>query len=198
MLHSVLWNEMGRIVVVAGVPIGLVVFVWGVRHLRGTLENSIHVSLLNRYQDSLRTVAESWADLSKRSHADSPASYADDTRTRVMASLLVTLFEEAFLLMYQHSWAIRRNRHWLFWNQRLYEWCAIAEFRELLPQLLRGRDPEFVRYCLGILERERSRYESAAAHATEAAEAELAFTSPMHNPWIHAANSTRVLRETRH
>ncbi len=124
MLQSVLWNELGRVVLVAGMPIGLIVFIWGVRHLRGTLENSIHVSLLNRYQDGLRTVAESWASISKRPPSDSPASFADETRTRVMASLLVTLFEEAFLLMYRHSWPMRRNRHWMFWNQRLYEWCA--------------------------------------------------------------------------
>jgi hypothetical protein len=42
------------------------------------------------------------------------------------------------------------------------EWCRREEFREALPALTRGEDPDFVRYIAGLAE-EESRLGAGAA-----------------------------------
>jgi hypothetical protein len=42
-------------------------------------------------------------------------------------------------------------RRWLSWDDSMREWCGRADFRELLPRLLRGEDPDFAGYLLRLL-----------------------------------------------
>ena len=40
----------------------------------------------------------------------------------------------------------RQARRWNSWEDYIREWCRRSDFRARLPDLLRGEDPDFVRY----------------------------------------------------
>ncbi len=48
----------------------------------------------------------------------------------------------------------KERRRWLSWEDYMPEWCRRADFRRLLPQLLKGEDPEFVTYIQSLPARE--------------------------------------------
>jgi hypothetical protein len=182
MLPAAQWTEWQASVVGAGVLVALVILACAIRCLQRKCENAIHAALLSGYQRYLRTLAET--PETGASHGVT-LQITEACRTRAMATLLLVLFEEAYISMHRQPWPMMRNRHWSYWDRRLLGWCAIAEIRELLPQLLIGKDPEFVRYCRSLLDRQPQLHDSANA----AVDKELAFTSPKSNPWIHALNS---------
>ena len=64
----------------------------------------------------------------------------------IIFSMLVSLFERAYLLLYEDDMTPRQIRRWRSWEDYMHEWCQRADFRSALPQLLRGEDPDFVRY----------------------------------------------------
>lgn len=62
----------------------------------------------------------------------------------IIFSLLVSLFERAYLLLYDTTMTSKERRRWLSWEDYMRERCRRADFRRLLPMLLKGEDPEFV------------------------------------------------------
>jgi hypothetical protein len=60
--------------------------------------------------------------------------------------LLVALFERAYLLMYENDLSGKEARRWRSWEDFMQEWCERDDFREAMPELLRGEDPEFAAY----------------------------------------------------
>ena len=67
-------------------------------------------------------------------------------RMLIIFSMLVSLFERAYLLLYEHDMNARQLRLWQSWEDYMLEWCQRADFRDALPQLLRGENAEFARY----------------------------------------------------
>jgi len=47
------------------------------------------------------------------------------------------------------------RRRWNSWDDYMREWCRREDFRNALPQLLRGEDPAFQDYLRRIAEEER-------------------------------------------
>ena len=64
----------------------------------------------------------------------------------IIFTMLLSLFELAYLLLYEDAMSPKQARRWNSWEDYILEWCRKPDFRSSLPQLLRGEDPSFVRY----------------------------------------------------
>ena len=64
----------------------------------------------------------------------------------IIFSMLISLFERAYLLLYEDYMGEKQLRRWRSWEDYMGEWCNRADFRTALPTLLRGEDPAFAIY----------------------------------------------------
>ena len=72
----------------------------------------------------------------------------------IMFSMLVSLFERAYLLLFEVNMTPRQRRRWLSWEDYMREWCRRADFRRILPLLLKGEDADFVAYIQSLQSQE--------------------------------------------
>jgi hypothetical protein len=72
-------------------------------------------------------------------------------RQLIIFAMLTSLFERAFLLLYEDDMAPKQARRWNSWEDYMLEWCQKPNFRESLPKLLRGEDLSFVRYVQELI-----------------------------------------------
>ena len=63
-----------------------------------------------------------------------------------MFAMLISLFERAYLLLYEPRLRNSKLRRWRSWEDYMREWVGRAAFRDQLPILVQGEDPEFVAY----------------------------------------------------
>ncbi|MDO8960473.1 MAG: hypothetical protein Q7V02_00105, partial [Methylophilus sp.] len=68
----------------------------------------------------------------------------------VLFEILISLFERAYLLGYEPKMSGKQLRRWYSWDDYMREWCERDDFRELLPRLLQGEDPDFAKYITKI------------------------------------------------
>ena len=68
--------------------------------------------------------------------------------------MLISLFERAYLLLYEEKMSAKQMRRWRSWEDYMGEWCRRGDFRSLLPRLLAGEDPEFSAYISMLAKRE--------------------------------------------
>jgi len=55
----------------------------------------------------------------------------------------VSLFERAYLLVFEERMDKQTTRLWQSWEDYMREWCRRPDFREALPDLLSGEDEGF-------------------------------------------------------
>lgn len=147
------WELLSYVVTVVGLPMAISVFVYEQKKERQNEEDAVYQLLSDNYQDFLKTALEH-PDLHLFSPETTPA-LADDQRERmhILFSMLVSLFERAYLLLHAPDMGPVKARRWSSWEDSMNEWCERADFRELLPDLLRGEDPEFVSYIQRLASR---------------------------------------------
>jgi hypothetical protein len=140
------WELLSYIVTVFGLPLAVGIFIYEQRQERLNEEDEVYQLLSDNYQDFLRIVLEN-PDLklftSERTERLTPEQ---EERMRIIFSMLISLFERAYLLLYQPPLGRIQQRRWASWQDYIAEWCAREDFRAALPQLLRGEDPEFIAY----------------------------------------------------
>ena len=73
-------------------------------------------------------------------------------RRRVLFEILVSVFERAFLTLYEEKMRRQAQRRWLSWEDFMREWCRRRDFRAMLPDLLEGEDEEFSQHITRIAE----------------------------------------------
>ena len=85
--------------------------------------------------------------------------HSDDQRERkyTLFNLLVSLFERAYILVYEDKMDRQTRRLWLSWEDYMREWCRRKDFRDVLPELLRGEDEDFAAHIGRIAEIEANR-----------------------------------------
>jgi hypothetical protein len=66
--------------------------------------------------------------------------------------MLISLFERAYLLLYEERMSAKQARRWNSWEDYIGEWCRRQDFRANLPKLLHGEDPSFVLYVQRLAE----------------------------------------------
>jgi hypothetical protein len=140
------WELMSYVVTVIGLPVAVAVIWFEQRKERENEEEEVYQLLSDNYQDFLKVALEN-PDLRLFSQENRPA-LNDEQKERqfIIFAMLISLFERAFLLLYEDSMSSAQVRRWHSWEDYILEWCYKPHFRELLPQLLHGEDPGFVRY----------------------------------------------------
>lgn len=138
------WLEaLSYLVTIVGLPFAIGVFLFEQREERANEEESIYQSLSDEYAEFLRLVL-SHADLQLRSKPRTDNLTAEQEERRVLLfDLLISLFERAYLLVYEDDMNRKQARLWQSWEDYMHFWCQREDFRAMLPDLLEGEDPDF-------------------------------------------------------
>jgi hypothetical protein len=140
------WELMSYVVTVIGLPLAIGVFFFEQRKERENEEEEVYQLLSDNYQDFLKVALEN-PDLRLFSEETTPTLNAEQReRQLIIFTMLLSLFERAYLLLYEDAMSAKQARRWNSWEDYIREWCDKPHFRSSLPQLLRGEDPSFVRY----------------------------------------------------
>lgn len=144
------WELLSYIVTVVALPFAIGIFIYERRQERENEEEAIWQQLSDAYIDFLEVVL-AHPDLKLRSRALTP-DLTDGQRERmwVIFDMLISLFERAYLLVYETHMSAKQRRRWHSWEDYMREWCQRDDFRECLPELLRGEDPDFSKYIRGL------------------------------------------------
>ena len=149
------WELASYVVTALGLPVAILFFAWEQRKERDNEEEEQYQLLSDAYNDFLKVVLEH-PDLQLRSNEplENPSPEQRE-RMLVIFDMLISLFERAYLVAYKPDMGEPEARRWNSWDDYMREWCRREDFHNLLPQLLRGEDPEFQDYICRIAEEER-------------------------------------------
>ena len=140
------WELLSYIVTVIGLPLAIAVFFIQQRKERLNEEDAVYESVSDNYQDFLRIVLEH-PDLHLFSMSRTPElTEEQNERMMVIFSMLISLFERAYMLLYDESAHPAKQRRWHSWEDYMREWCGREDFRDALDSLLAGEDPDFCDY----------------------------------------------------
>jgi len=150
MLTLETWELLSYVVTVIGLPLAIAVFIFEQRKERDNEEEEVYQLLSDNYQEFLKIALEN-PDLRLFASEETPA-LTEEQRERmfIIFSMLISLFERAYLLLYENDMAEKQFRRWRSWEDYMGEWCNRADFRTSLPTLLRGEDPEFAAYIQNL------------------------------------------------
>ncbi|MFT3735467.1 MAG: hypothetical protein QM776_10640 [Rhodocyclaceae bacterium] len=139
------WMELASYVVtVVALPFAIIVFVIEQRRERANEEEEIYLKLADDYGSFMRLVLEN-ADLKLRATQRTSLNEEQTERRLAIYSILVSLFESAYMLVFEEKMNRKQQRMWQSWEDFMHEWCSREDFRDALPALLHGEDPDFVR-----------------------------------------------------
>jgi len=140
------WELLSYVVTVIGLPLAIAVFIFEQRKERDNEEEEVYQLLSDNYQEFLKIALEN-PDLRLFANEETPAlSPEQRERMFIIFSMLISLFERAYLLLYEDDMTEKQLRRWRSWEDYMGEWYNRVDFRSLLPILLRGEDPEFSDY----------------------------------------------------
>lgn len=147
------WELLSYVVTVIGLPLAIIVFLLQQRKERINDEIWVYESLSDNYQRFLRVALEH-SDLHLFSRSKTPAlTEAQRERMMVIFTMLVSLFERAYILIYEEGDSGVKKRRWNSWQDYMREWCAREDFRDELDILLDGEDEAFCRYIRALAAR---------------------------------------------
>jgi hypothetical protein len=139
------------VVTVVGLPFAIFVFMLEQRRDRQNDQEEIYQRLSDEYSNFLKLVLDN-ADLQllRKQQHQGQLTEEQEERRFALFNLLISLFERAYLLVYEERMDRQTTRLWLSWEDYMREWCARPDFRIALPQLLQGEDEDFRQYILAI------------------------------------------------
>jgi hypothetical protein len=148
------WELWSYVVTVVGLPFAIGIFIWEQRKERAAEHEEVYQRLSDEYAEFLKLVLQN-SDL----HLTAARVYPELTeeqqeRKLVLLEILVSLFERAYLLVYEQAMDSQQLRLWKSWEDYMREWCRREDFRALLIQLLVGEDPEFADYIRRLAQEE--------------------------------------------
>jgi len=141
------WELLSYVVTVVGLPFAIGVFLWEQRRERQADEEELHQRLAETYADFLKLVLDN-ADLKLLRRTAEVIVLDEEQKERRYAlfGILTSIFERAFVMVYEDDMNRQRRRLWQTWDDYISEWCARADYRSELPELLKGEDPDFAAY----------------------------------------------------
>lgn len=148
-------EALSYIVTVVGLPLAIYTFIKEQRKERQNEDEEVYVRLSDQYSEFLELVLKN-ADLqlTTRSTPGGPLSPEQTERRSVLFEILISLFERAYILVYEDEMSPQADRLWKSWEDYMREWCRRPDFRGMLPTLLRGEDPDFCAYITRIASEE--------------------------------------------
>ena len=147
------WSAMqdwAALVTVVAAPLALVVWIRDQWRERLNDDEEIYQRLSDEYTEFLTLVLRN-ADLRLRSDS-APIALSEEQRERkqILLEILVSIFERSYILIYEERMNRQERRMWQSWEDYMREWCKRADFRDALPGLLEGEDPDFVAHIRRI------------------------------------------------
>jgi hypothetical protein len=142
-------------VTVFGLPFAIVVYLLEQRKERRNEEEEIFQRLSDEYREFLKLVLDN-ADLHLLRREGIRGELNEDQKERRHAifGILISLFERAYLLVYEPRMDKQTRRMWQSWEDYMREWVRRADFRDALPSLLEGEDEEFTHYLSELVSEE--------------------------------------------
>jgi hypothetical protein len=125
-------------------PFAIVVYVIERRKERLVDEEEIYQRLSDEYTNFLKLVLDN-ADLQllRKSAPLSQLTVEQMERKQAIFGILVSIFERAYILVFEERMNKQTRRLWSSWEDYMREWCRRADFRHALSELLEGEDPDF-------------------------------------------------------
>lgn len=149
-MDPAVWAMLADVVTVVGLPFAVIVFLLQQKKQRENEEESVYELLSEHYQDFLKVGLEN-SDLQLFSERPTEGlSEEQQQRMVIIFSMLVALFERAYLLLYEKRMSAKQKRLWQSWEDYMREWCAREDFKTLLPDLLFGEDDDFQKYIRNL------------------------------------------------
>jgi hypothetical protein len=148
------WEMLSYIVTVVALPFAIGVFLFEQRKAHENEEEATWQQISDAYIDFLEVVLAN-PDLKLRSQRATP-DLSDEQRERMLVifDMLISLFERAYLLLFDTQMNEKRRRRWHSWEDYMREWSQREDFRQRLPELLRGEDPDFAHYLQRLAKEE--------------------------------------------
>jgi len=147
------WELLSYVVTVVGLPMAIVVYLVEKYQDRLNDEDDVYERLSRNYQDFLQ-LALDYPDLKLLSQGHTPNLTPEQVeRMQAIFAMLIALFERAYLLLYSKKLKGKELRRWRSWEDFMQEWCERQDFRDSLPGLLHGEDPEFADYIKALASR---------------------------------------------
>jgi AcrR family transcriptional regulator len=146
------WELLSYVVTVIGLPLAIAVYLFEKHQERINDEEDVYERLSRNYQDFLQLALDN-PDLKLLSRSTTPdLSPEQQERMQAIFAMLIALFERAFILLYDKNLKGKEFRRWSSWQDFMQEWCERDDFRNSLPDLVRGEDPEFSGYIKRLAE----------------------------------------------
>jgi hypothetical protein len=138
------WELLSYIVTVVGLPFAIGVFWLEQRKERQNEREEIFLKLLDEYNEFAKVMIDN-ADLCLMTgRPDStPLTPVQREKQFIIFDLLVSFFERAYILIYDDDMDKKTRRMWSTWEDFIDEWLRREDFRQAVPELLRGEDPDF-------------------------------------------------------
>jgi hypothetical protein len=146
------WEMASYIVTVVALPFAIYVFWLEQRRERQNDEEELYQKLSDEYSELQQLLLQN-ADLQLFSKTElDEASLTTEQRERrlIIFDLIVSLFERAYILVYEDKMNAQQRRLWASWADYMQSWCRRRDFRDSLPELLQGEDPDFGQYLREI------------------------------------------------
>lgn len=141
------WELLSYVVTVIGLPFAIAVFIYEQRRERRNEDEEIYQRLSDEYREFLKLVLDN-ADLQLLRRESARRDLTEEQKERRLAifGILISLFERAYLLVYEENMDKQSRRLWQSWEDYIREWVQRSEFRDALPELLEGEDEDFTQY----------------------------------------------------
>jgi hypothetical protein len=125
-------------------PFAILVFVIERRKERFVDEEELYQRLSDEYTNFLKLVLDnSDLQLLRKKAPLTELSEEQMERKQALFGILVSIFERAYILVYDEHMSKQTRRLWSSWEDYMREWCRRRDFRAALPELLEGEDPDF-------------------------------------------------------
>ena len=152
------WELASYVVTVIGLPFAILLFIYEQRKERRNEEEELYQRLSDEYTAFLKLCLEN-ADVHLLTPGSAQSAGTPEQHERKIAlfGILVSLFERAYILVYEEEMDRQTRRLWQSWEDYMREWCRREDFRKALPALLEGEDDDFVRYITRLADAEQAR-----------------------------------------
>jgi hypothetical protein len=150
------WLEaLSYVVTIVALPFGIWVFIKEQQKERVNDDEELYLQLSDEYSKFLRLVLTN-ADLHLMTQSAPTAPFDADQieRRNILFELLISIFERAYILVYEEHMSRQTARLWQTWEDYMRYWCRRADFRGLLAALLEGEDPDFQKYINRVADEE--------------------------------------------
>lgn len=149
---SEFWEVASYVVTVVGLPFAIAVFIWEQRRERQNEDEELYQRLSEEYAEFSKLLLRN-ADLGLMTQAGKGVALDPEQleRRSILFDILLSLFERAYILVYEDKMNEQTKRLWTSWDDYIRFWCAREDFRQSLPALLMGEDPDFVSYIEKVM-----------------------------------------------